>query len=373
MNSSLQAGSLKVATVMGIPIRVHFSWLIIFGLITWSLATFYFPKAAPELKGLSYWINGIIASVLLFVSVALHELSHSFVAKRHGIAIGDITLFIFGGVAEMRSEPMSPKIEFRMAVAGPLLSFILAFIFFIAEAFVNPHLLKALFAYLSYLNLILGIFNLIPGFPMDGGRLLRAFLWRKTGDFFYATRKASSYGRKIALLFIIFGLVSIFTGHMGGLWLIMIGWFLHTASEASYEQASFQEVLASIKVKDIMVRDVVTISPEMTIETVVNEYFLKLGFGGFPVLGDGGFSGIITMKDIKNIPKDRWKDTISEILTPYEKRWEVEEDDYALKALELMISEDKGRLAVLKKGNLVGLITRNGIARYVLIARELKK
>ena len=179
MNAPLQTGSLKIATIMGIPIRVHFSWLIIFGLITWSLSTFYFPKAAPQLPVAAYWINGAVAALLLFVSVAFHELSHSFVALKYKLSIINITLFIFGGVAQMKGEPPSPKAEFRIAIAGPLSSFFLSMIFGIAYNVATTQVTKALFSYLAQLNLILGAFNLIPGFPMDGGKVVRAFLWKK--------------------------------------------------------------------------------------------------------------------------------------------------------------------------------------------------
>src|SRR3972149_8536561 len=168
MANSLQSGSLRIATVMGIPIRVHYSWLIIFGLITWSLSTYYFPKAAPELPGAAYWISGAAAALLLFMAVALHELSHSFVAKKYGITIAGITLFIFGGVAQMKGEPESPEVEMKMALAGPLSSYALAGFFYAAYIFSPSLSLKALFRYIFILNLVLGTFNLIPGFPMDG-------------------------------------------------------------------------------------------------------------------------------------------------------------------------------------------------------------
>lgn len=368
MNSPLQAGSLKIATIMGIPIRVHFSWLIIFGLITWSLSTFYFPKAAPELPVTSYWISGVVASILLFLSVAFHELSHSFVALRYKISIISITLFIFGGVAQMKGEPQSPKAEFRIAIAGPLSSFFLSLVFSAAYFLSEPYVLKALFSYLARLNLILGIFNLIPGFPMDGGRVLRAFLWKRTDNFFYATRTASNYGQKIALFFIIFGIFSIFFGFPGGLWLMLIGWFLYTAAQASYQQVSLQETLSGIKVKDIMVRDIISVSLDLSIDEVVNNYFLRYGYGGFPVIEDGRFLGFITLKEIKDVPRQRWKEVrVADVYVPHDRRWEVSEQDDAMKALERMINEDKGRLVVTERGSVIGLITRNGIARYIQI------
>jgi len=367
MDTALDHGSWKIATIMGIPIRVHFSWLLIFGLITWSLSTLYFPKAAPRLPELSYWVGGSIAALLLFVSVAFHELSHSLVALKYRLPIVNITLFIFGGVSQMKGEPPNPKAELLIAIAGPFSSFILALFFFFINGFVADPVATALFSYLVQLNFVLGVFNLIPGFPMDGGRV-RALLWRKTNDFFYATRRASRYGQNIALFFIIFGLLSLFAGFPGALWLMIIGWFLHTAAHASYQQASIQETLSGIKVKDIMVRDVVIIPSGESVERVVNEYFLRYGYGGFPVADGGNFIGFVTLKDIKNIAKEQWRDTrVSQIVMPHQKRWEVSMDDDALKALELMISEDKGRLVVRDKEKVVGLITRNGITSYIQI------
>ncbi len=368
MNAPLQTGSLKIATIMGIPIRIHFSWLIIFGLITWSLSSFYFPTRAPQLPSGSYLVYGAVAAILLFASVAFHELSHSFFALRHKLSIVGITLFIFGGVAQMKGEPPDPRAEFRIAIAGPLSSFFLSMVFAIAYIFTKSDITKALFAYLSQLNFILGIFNLIPGFPMDGGRVLRSYLWRKTDDFFYATRKASTYGQRIAIFFIIFGFLSIFAGFTGGLWFMLIGWFLHTAAQTSYHQASIQEALYGVKVKDIMTRDIITMPSDIDVYTAVNEYFLKYGYGGFPVVDGDRFLGFVTLKEIKNVNRGRWKDVyVSEILVPHNKKWEVSEMDDAMRSLELMITEDKGRLVVTDGEKVIGLITRNGISRYVQI------
>jgi Zn-dependent protease/CBS domain-containing protein len=368
METAMPHGSWKIARIMGIPIRVHFSWLIIFGVITWSLSAFYFPQAVPQLPVFSYWIAGALAALLLFVSVALHELAHSFIALRYRLPIVSITLYIFGGVSQMKAEPPDPGAEFRIAVAGPLSSFVLSFLFFLLHFAVTGELAKAFFLYLAQINLILGVFNLIPGFPMDGGRVVRAFIWKKSKDFFYATRKASDYGRKISLFFVFFGLFSLFAGLTGGLWLMLIGWFLHTAAQASYQQASLQQTLAGVKVRDIMIREIITMPSDMTVETAVNEFFLRYGFGGFPVIGPEGFLGFVTLREVKDVPRERWHTAnVSEILTPYESRWAVSESDGALKALELMINEDQGRLVVMDKDTLTGLITRNGIAQYVRI------
>ena len=267
----------------------------------------------------------------------------------------------------MKGESPHPKAELWIAIAGPLSSFFLSAFFFILMMNTAGGS-KALFAYLAQINFIIGVFNLIPGFPMDGGRVLRSAIWRKKGDYFYATQKASSIGRMIALFFIFFGLFSIFTGGPGGLWLMLIGWFLYSAAQASYQQSTLQETLSGIKVKDIMVTDLKTLSPSITIDKAVDEYFLRYGYGGFPVTDDGKFLGIVTLKEVKNIPREDWgRVKASDILVPHDKKWEVSINDDVMKALELMIKEDKGRVVVTEKDRIIGLITRNGIARYVQI------
>ena len=365
MNGTSLKGSWKIVTVMGIPIRVHFSWFIVFGLITWSLASRFFPEAAPDLPILYYWIKGGLAAVLLFASVAFHELAHSLVARQYQLSIEGITLFIFGGVAQMKGEPPSPKAEFWIAAAGPFSSFFLSFLFFILTMTTGDGT-RALFSYLAQINLMLGVFNLIPGFPMDGGRILRSAIWGKKRDFVYATHKASTIGRMIALFFIFFGLFSIFTGSMSGLWLMLIGWFLYTASQASYQQATLQESLSGTKVKDMMVREIKTIDPSISLNQAVDEYFLRYGYGGFPIIQEGKFLGILTLKEVKDIPRENWGNVkVSAVFVPHDKKWEVSMNDDVIKALELMIKEDKGRIVVTEGERIIGLITRNGIARYV--------
>jgi len=367
MNSASLKGAWKVATIMGIPIRVHFSWLIVFGLITWLLSSRYFPQVTPDLPFVSYWISGVLAALLLFASVAFHELAHSYVAKKYKLSIESITLFIFGGVAQLKGDPPHPRAEFWIAIAGPFSSFVLAAFFFILTINTAGGT-KALFAYVAQINFILGAFNLIPGFPMDGGRVLRAAIWGKKKDYFFATQKASSIGRGIALFFIFFGLFSIFTGGMGGLWLMFIGWFLYSAAQASYQQATLQETLSGIQVKDIMVKEMQTIDPSISLDKAVNEYFLRYGYGGFPVIDDGKFLGILTLKEVKNVPREDWgRVNVSTVFVPHDKKWEISPDADVMKALELMIKEDKGRIVVTERDKIIGLITRNGIARYVQI------
>lgn len=367
MTDSLTSGSWKIASVMGIPIRVHFSWLIVFGLISWGLSVAYFPQIAPDLPALSYWIKGVLAALLLFVSVALHELSHSFVARLYGMTISSITLFIFGGVAQMKSEPPHPRAEFWIAVAGPACSFLLAGLFYGLSQRAEGGSF-ALLNYLARINFLIGVFNLIPGFPMDGGRVLRSLLWSRTKNLLRATRRAAAVGQLFALLFLFYGFFSLFTGLPGGLWLMLIGWFLFSAAQASYQSTSLQHALSDVKVRNIMTQDLVTLPASTNLAEAVDRYFLRYGYGGFPVFDGPRFLGFVTLKEVKNVPRERWDAVrVGDVAVPHDSRWEVSGDDGVMTALEMMLGADRGRIAVMEQGQMKGLITRNGIARYVQI------
>jgi Zn-dependent protease/CBS domain-containing protein len=369
------SGSWKIAKIWGIPIRLHFSWFVIFGLITWALATQYFPHVAPELPQATNWLRGALAALMLFISVTIHELSHSFVAMRYKIPIASITLFIFGGVTQMNKEPPSPKIELNMALAGPFSSYALGLIFFMLYKSLGDYPgMKAIAYYLFQLNIILATFNLIPGFPMDGGRVLRAILWEKTGDFLSATKKASKAGQGIALFFIFVGLASLFTGYLGSIWFLLIGWFLYTAAQSSYQQATTKDILEGVTVRDVMVRNVIIINSTFSLAETINNYFLRFGYGGFPVVDDGILRGIISLKEVKAIPKDRWAGTsVRDVMQGFDRSLSVSENDDISKVLERMIREDRGRFLVIEDSRLIGLITRSGIARYLQIKGDLRK
>ena len=368
-------GSWQIGKIAGIPVKVHFSWFIVFGLITWSLATRYFPQVAPELPQFTNYLRGALAALLLFLSVTIHELSHSFVARKNRIPITSITLFIFGGVARMEKEPSSPAIELKMALAGPFSSYVLALIFFIFYKSVGSYPgFKAIVFYLCQINIILGSFNLIPGFPMDGGRVLRAVLWARSGDYLSATRKASKTGQGIALFFIFLGLLSLYSQHIGSLWFLLIGWFLYTAAQSSYQQAANKGLLAGAHLKDIMIREVVTVNPEIPVSELAEDYFLNYGYGGFPVVEGETLVGIISLKEIRGLSKDKWADVrVKEIMQKLTVPLMISEDDEVSEVFSRMVNEDKGRLLVIKDGRLAGLITRSGIARYLQIKGELKR
>ncbi|MBI4699141.1 MAG: site-2 protease family protein [Nitrospirae bacterium] len=366
--------SWQIGRIIGIPVRVHFSWFIIFGLITWALATQYFPQVAPELPHATNWLRGAIAALLLFLSVIIHELSHSFVARRYQIPITSITLFIFGGVARLQKEPSSPRAELYMALAGPFSSYLLGIFFFILHRLLgNYHGLQAIAFYLLQLNFILGTFNLIPGYPMDGGRVLRAFLWQRSGDYLSATKKASKAGERIALIFIAIGFVSLLSGYFGSIWFLLIGWFLYTSAQSSYRQADAKGILSGVKVRDVMTADVVTVNAHSPLSEVIDDYFLRYGYNGFPVVDGEDIAGIISLRDVKELPKERWASTSAkDVMHLFDRSLEASEDDDVSVILDRMINEDKGRLIVINNGKLSGLITRSGIIKFLQIKGELK-
>jgi Zn-dependent protease/predicted transcriptional regulator len=370
------SGNWQIGRLLGIPIKVHSSWFLIFAFVTWSLATDYLPDSLPGLETARYWAMGAVAAVLLFASVLLHELGHSYVALRYRIPIGQITLFIFGGVAQMRREPPGPRAEFLIAIAGPAVSFVLgALLLGMAALTPTRQGLVALGVLLGSINMQLGLFNLIPGFPLDGGRVLRAGLWAWTGDFFRATRHASLVGQGFGLLFALMGgsiMLSAASGWVppvlaaNGGWVILIGLFLFAAARGSRRQASIQASLAREAVGSLMVRDVVTVEPDITVDEAVIRYFGRYGYDSFPVTEGDRFVGMVSIREIQSVPRALWPlRRIREVMEPQSEALQVTPETPATHALEQMIREGQYHLAVVQQGRLVGLLTRSAMTRLL--------
>ena len=365
---------------------MHASWFAVFFFVTWSLATGYLPDALPGLSGLRYWGMGGVAALLLFLSVLLHELGHSYVALRYQVPIKQITLFIFGGMAHMGKEPPSPRAEFLIAMAGPLVSFILG-----AGCLGGTMAVESLFGHsgvkglvvlgslVGIVNVQLGLFNLIPGFPLDGGRVLRAGLWARNKDFNRATSQAAlvGIGFGVALGLIGAGLMAgAWSGSLGhsiatnGGWLIFIGAFLFAAALASRRQAAPRLLLASLSVRQIMVHHVVTLLPDMTVQDAVDRCFVVHGFGGFPVCGEGEVLGVVTVQDVRSLSTALWPRTsIREIMRPASPDFCIPPDWSAMQAMERMAQGGWDRLVVMENEKIVGLVTRSAIARFVQLHR----
>jgi Zn-dependent protease/predicted transcriptional regulator len=366
----------QIGRLLGIPIKVHISWFVIFGFVTWSLATGYLPDALPGQPSARYWIMGGVAALLLFASVVLHELGHSYVALRYRIPIGQITLFIFGGVAQMRREPPGPRAEFLIAIAGPIVSFVLGALL-LGMAALNPARqgLVALGILLGSINIQLGLFNLIPGFPLDGGRVLRAGLWAWSGDFFRATRLASVVGQGFGLAFASLGAVVLFGAASGwvpsvlaanGGWIILLGTFLFAAARGSRRQAMIQASLARERVDEVMIRDVIAIEPDLSIDEAVNQYFIRYGYDSFPVTEGGQFLGMVSIRDIQHVPHALWPwRRVRDVMAPRSPSMEVPPHMTAVQALEQMLRDGQSDVAVVEDGRLIGLLTRPHISRLL--------
>lgn len=368
--------------MFGIPIHVHASWLFVFFFMTWSLATGYLPDTLPGLSEPRYWAMGGVAALLLFASVLLHELGHSLVALRYRIPIGQITLFIFGGVAQMRKEPPHPRAEFLIAIAGPLVSFVLAGISLgsvaVLESFpAEPslHGLMALGTLLGMVNTQLGLFNLLPGFPLDGGRALRAGLWAWSKDYYRATSQAALVGLLFGVTFGLFGALLVVGALSGttssalassGGWIVLLGAFLFTAARGSRKQAAIRASLASVPVRELMVGNVVALSPELSLEEAVNQYFLPYGYGGFPVVHEGRLVGVVAVRDIQSVKNSLWAyRRVSDIMQPSSDDMVVSPDLSAMQALEQMMAVGAERLVVVQDGELLGLVTRAAIGHFI--------
>jgi len=370
-------GAIEIFKVAGIQIAIDYSWLFIFALILWSLASGYFPAEYPGYSTGSYWLVGLVATILFFGSVLAHELCHAAMGNRLGEEVHRITLFIFGGMAELEHEPKSGIDELKIAVVGPLSSLVIAGVFWsIARgvaAAPAPALWESVFSYLAFINLALALFNLLPGFPLDGGRLLRAALWIRWGDLRRATAAAANWGNTIAWGLIAFGALEIFSGGLiGGLWLIFIGLFLRSAASSGYHNMIVQQVLSGTRAREIMVRDPIVLGPDETVASAIEKYFLRYGFGGFPVAEDGKVVGVVTLAQVRECPaSERASRRISEVMRTADRTIEIAPDAGVIDAIRQMAAADIGRLLVVDQGQLVGLITRTGVTRYVHAKTQL--
>ncbi len=363
--------SLRVLTVAGIPINVHTSWLIVYALITWTLAVGYFPRTLPGLSPVSAWLSGLAAALLLFVSVLLHELSHAFVARAHGLSVRGITLHIFGGVSQLDDEPASPRAEFLIAGVGPLSSFAIAGALWSVRATGAPTAgtASAILDYLIFINTAIGVFNLVPGFPLDGGRVLRAALWKWKGSLRPATFIASRVGGAVAVILMMWGFLQVMTGaFIGGVWMILIGLFLRGAADASYAQVDLKETLGRLHVDDVMVRNPVTVVAHEPVAALVDMLWAH-HFTSFPVVDDIGRAvGIATLQHVQPVPREHWHHTlVREVMQPLSPELSVERGDTVYRAFEKASRNGLGRLMVVDGERLVGYLSLKDITHVVAL------
>lgn len=390
----LGKGGFRVGTFFGINIHLDWSWLLIFLLVSWNL-TASFNQMHPD-WGIALTIGvALAAAVLFFASVLAHELAHSLVARAQGVPVRRITLFLFGGVSNIEREPESPRAEFLITIVGPITSIVLGLLFILVTGVAGSELMgnlsnpeaaigelgpvTTLLLWLGPINLVLGVFNLIPGFPLDGGRVLRSILWAVTDNLRQATRYASWVGQLIAWLMIGGGVSMVFgaqiplfgTGVLNGLWLAFIGWFLHSASVQSYQQVVVNDILEDVQVSRMMRKNAPTVTPDINIDDFVHDHILGTDEHGFPVMDNNQMVGIVCLDDVRSVPRDKWaQTTVREIMTPKSAVVSVPSTENAARALELIRKEEIRQLPVVEGENLVGLLRRRDIVQWLQLQAE---
>ena len=389
---------ISIGRIFGIKIGIDWSWLFIFLLVTWNLASGVFPRIHPEWSlGLDIGL-AVVASILFFLSVLAHELAHSVVAVSRGLPVRNITLFLFGGVSNIQREPQSPGTEFFMAIVGPLTSVVIGVVASVLgviasgplKAFNMQNLLQlmtglnpvaTLLLWLGPINIILGIFNMIPGFPLDGGRVLRSILWGITGNLKTATRWATGIGHVVAWLFIIAGISMFFganlpffgTGFISGLWLAFIGWFLNQAASQSYRQVVVQDLLEGIPVSRFMRSNLPSVPSQTTVSQLVDDHIMNSEERSFPVTDvSGQLVGVVSLEDIRKVPRKDWDTTpVSQIMTPRSELEPLNPREDATEALDALSQKDLRQLPVVQDGQVVGMVRRADIMRWLQLHSEI--
>ena len=371
--------SLNIGKIFGIPIRLHFTWFIIFVLITATLIA-YLPAPGPYILWYRI-VSGIIASLLFFLSILVHELAHSYVAIKNGIPVKDITLFVFGGVSRITKEANRPLTEILIALVGPLASICIAAIYFgIYRGLSNiDTLLSTLALWIAFLNAFMALFNLIPGFPLDGGRVLRSVIWHNTGSFIRGTRTATIVGRTIGYIFIAGGLVMMFApnpwfnGLWPGLWLLFVGSFQEISATISYREALLRDALDGFTARNIMNINFPVTSGDTTIEQLVHQSMLSTGNKWFIVATDNRLQGLISLRNIKKVPNIKWNTTtVKEVMVPDSSLLTVHPDDDAVHILENMEEKNIYRVPVIKEGKIAGIISYDNLMHLPKIRSDLK-
>ncbi len=369
--------SIKLFKIFGIEIRLDYSWFIIFALLIYYFGFSYFPAILPGLNTGFTAIITLVTVLLFFFSILFHEVSHSIVAKKMGIPVSRISLFIFGGMSEIEKEPDKPTTELLMSIAGPIFSLFLGVIFVIIWYLTRKIAAISLPAgYLAFVNLALGIFNLLPGYPLDGGRVLRSIIWKTTKNLKRATFIASTIGRVVGFIMIAVGIYFIFTNNfINGIWLAFIGWFVQSSAYLSYRQLIFDTSIKGFKVKDIMNENMVIVKNDITIRDLVNNYFMKYKYGIFPVVEDlenKKLTGFISIHDIKSIPREEWNSTRgSDIVEEVTEKEIIDGDAEANEAIKQMSKFNLNHLFILSDKKLKGMITKSDIMQFIKLYTEL--
>jgi Zn-dependent protease len=369
------AGTFRVGKLFGFEISVHWTWFFIFFLVTWTFATGVLEESYSDWTDGRRWTVAVAISLIFFLSILLHEISHSIVARRYGIAVSGITLFVFGGVSNMTREPDNSRQEFWIAIVGPFTSFALGILFAIGYFVLSPveDGAAAVSGNLAAINLAIGVFNLLPGFPLDGGRVLRSVFWAKRRDLVEATRSASHIGMFVAYALMAVGVICFFlVSFITGVWLFLIGMFLRAASVESYEQVFLDVVLRGVPASAVAKQDYVTIGPDLTLTDLVEDYVLAGDGRCFPVVVEGQLLGLVTLHDVRKVPRDEWKETsVYRAMTPLSELHSVTMRDDLPKVLAEMAAGDFNQVPLLEGKTLLGLIHRSDVIRYIQVRQEM--
>jgi Zn-dependent protease/CBS domain-containing protein len=361
-------------TAFGITIRLDLSWIFIAVLVTWSLATGVFPAMLTSRAPVTYWVMGAAGAVGLFASILVHEMSHALVARRRGIPMRGITLFIFGGVAEMESEPPDATAELRMAAAGPAITLVIAATTYGLSFLSGPPALAAVLRYLATINLLLAVFNLVPAFPLDGGRIFRAYLWKRRGNLRSATRTAARVGAGFGLFLIVLGVWSVLMGNViGGIWWALIGLFVRGAAQTSYQQVLLRKALEGEPVRRFMKADPIGVAPSATIAQLVDDYIYRYHYKLFPVVEDGRLAGCVTTRDVQRVPREDWsRRTVASISNGCTPDSTVGASSDAMEALTKMRRSGLSRLLVVDGDRLLGILSLKDLLDFFALRVELE-
>jgi Zn-dependent protease/predicted transcriptional regulator len=368
--------SIQLGRIFGIQIGINWSWLVVFALILWTLASGIFPETNPGLSDGTYLGMAIAASLLFFTSLLLHELGHAVQARREGMEIDGITLWLFGGVARFKGMFPSAGAEFRIAIAGPLVSLALGLLFVLGAWLISgQQSIDGVAAWLGYINLMLLVFNLLPALPLDGGRVLRSALWRARNDFRWATRVAAGVGRGFGYLLIAAGVsLFIFEGSFSGAWLAFIGWFLLQAATSEDQYVVVSEALGDLHVRDLMVRDPVTVQADVSLGRFMDEIAWSRRFTTYPVMDDGRVVGLLSFRCVSEVPRTEWdRRSVRECMTERAKVPILDEDETAVEALAELSEAGINRGLVVDGDRLVGLISITDLARALEVGAPRRR
>jgi Zn-dependent protease/CBS domain-containing protein len=363
-----------IGKILGIPIYLDYSWFLILALLTWMLAQNYFPLEFKNWTKFSYWLVGFITSIFFFLSILLHELSHSIIAKKYKLKVKRITLFLFGGVAEISEEPPKSSVEFWIAAAGPITSFILAaFFYFLAKVFVHNQYLAASIQYLAYINFILAIFNLIPGFPLDGGRIFRSIVWAITKNYKQATAIAANTGRIFGFLFIMLGVFQIFQNNVfNGIWIVFIGWFLQITAMSQIQKQALNGLLLGHLVREALSNDYGIVYPDSTVQEIIDNHFIGANRRNLLVKDNNIIIGILTPGLINSISiKRRQNKTVKDVMIPLQDINKINSTEPLLNALRSLNENGIRVVPVIENGNCIGILNRNSITQFIFELQKL--